>query len=139
MTRMERVLEREDELSQLEGAVRGLGDGRGCVVLVGGEAGSGKTTLVRVLRARVDDQVTFLGGACEPLSVPVPLAPLRELAEAAGDLDLADPERSDRLLLVRRLLAALVDRAPVVAVLEDAHWADPSTLDVLRLLARRLE
>ncbi|MGH2867129.1 MAG: AAA family ATPase, partial [Solirubrobacteraceae bacterium] len=113
---MERVLEREGELSVLEEAVRALDEGGGCVVLVGGEAGIGKTTLVRALRGRVDDRVAFRVGACEPLSVPVPLGPLRELAEATGDLDLADPERSDRLLLVRRLLAALTRLAPAVAV-----------------------
>jgi DNA-binding CsgD family transcriptional regulator/tetratricopeptide (TPR) repeat protein len=139
MLRMERVLEREGELSLLEGAVRGLSEERGCLVLVGGEAGSGKTALVRVLRERLDDQVTFLVGACEPLSVPVPLGPLRELAEAAGDRDLADSRRSDQLMLARRLLAVLADRGPTVAVVEDAHWADPSTLDVVRLLARRIE
>lgn len=139
MLRMERVLEREGELSQLEGAVEALSGGRGSLMLVGGEAGSGKTTLMRILRERVDDRVSFLVGACESLSVPVPLGPLRELAEAAGDLDLADPGRSDRLVLAGRLLALLADRAPAVAVVEDAHWADPSTLDVLRLLARRVE
>jgi hypothetical protein len=104
---MERVLEREGELS--------------------------------LLQERLSDQVTFLVDACESLSVPVPLGPLRELAESAGDLDLADPGRSDRLVLARRLLASLTDHALAVAVVEDAHWADPSTLDVLRLLVRRLE
>ena len=64
---------------------------------------------------------------------------MRELAEAAGDVDLAEAELSDRLLLARRLLAALAARAPAVAVVEDTHWADPTTLDVLRLLARRVE
>lgn len=139
MPRLERLLERDCELAVLEETVRALGEGRGCVVLLGGEAGIGKTTLVRALRERVDDRVTFLVGACEPLSVPVPLGPLRELVEAAGDVDLADLESSDRLLLVRRVQAALTVRAPVVAVVEDAHWADVMTLDVLRLLARRVE
>jgi DNA-binding CsgD family transcriptional regulator len=139
MARMEQVLEREAELSVLEEAVRGLDLGRGGVVLVGGEAGIGKTTLMRELRRRVADRATFLVGACEALSVPVPLAPLRELSEAAGDPDLAGSEGSDRLLLARRLLRAIVDHAPAVAVVEDAHWADPTTLDVLRLLARRIE
>ena len=136
---MERLLEREHELALLTDVVHGLRDGRGCLVLVAGEAGIGKTALVRALRGRAGGEATFLVGACEALSVPVPLGPLRELAEAAGDLDLADPGDADRLSLARRLLAALAARAPVVAVVEDAHWADPTTLDVLRLLARRVE
>jgi predicted ATPase len=139
MARMERVLEREAELLVLKEAVCDLDAGRGGVVLVGGEAGIGKTTLVRTLRTAVADRVTFLVGACEALSVPVPLAPLRALSEAVGDADFTGSEGSDRLLLTRRLLAALADRAPTVAVVEDAHWADPTTLDVLRLLARRAE
>ncbi|HET8527571.1 MAG TPA: AAA family ATPase [Gaiellaceae bacterium] len=133
----ERVLEREAELAALEQVVHGLAERRGRLVLVGGEAGIGKTTLVRALRARAGDGVPFLVGACEPLSVPAPLAPLRELAQAAGLPDL--PETDDRLLLARRLLDGLAARGPAVAVVEDAHWADPPTLDVLRLLARRVE
>ena len=81
--------------------------------------------------------MTFLTGACEPLSVPVPLAPLRELVEAAGGGDLIDLGSDDRLVLVRRVASVLAGRAPVVAIIEDVHWADPLTLDLLRLLVRR--
>jgi len=130
------LLERDDELAALLDVVDGAQGGRGRIVLVGGEAGIGKTSLVRALRARAPEGVSFLVGACEPLSVPVPLAPLRELAEAVG---LAMLEDGDRLALARALLDALARRAPAVAVIEDAHWADPATVDVVRLLARRLE
>jgi len=136
---MERLLEREAPLETLDGAVRDAAAGRGSLVLVGGEAGIGKTSLVRALRDRVADDVAFLVGACEPLSVPAPLAPLRELADAAGAGDLTGLDGADRLVLARALLEALAARAPAVAVIEDAHWADPTTLDVVRLLARRIE
>jgi len=114
-------------------------DGKGCLVLVGGEAGIGKTSLVRALRERVGSEVEFMWGACEPLSVPVPLAPLRELLDAAGAGDLAALGSDDRLILAGAVRGAMIERAPVVAVVEDAHWADPLTLDLLRLLARRIE
>ena len=133
------LLERDAELELLDGVVAELGRERGRLVLVGGEAGIGKTSLVRELRVRVAGRATFLTGACEPLSVPVPLAPLRDLAEEAGEPDLIEGDAGDRLLLARRLLSALSARAPALAVVEDAHWTDPATLDVLRLLARRLE
>jgi DNA-binding CsgD family transcriptional regulator len=135
---MGRLLERDAELGALGRILAGLDDGKGCVVLIGGEAGVGKTSLVRELRDRTGGSPAFLVGACEPLSVPVPLGPLRELAEAAGGADPAD-FAGDRLLLTRRLLEALSERTPVAAVIEDAHWADPTTLDVIRLMARRLE
>ena len=136
---MEGLLEREAELATLVRAAEDAVAGRGSVLLVGGEAGIGKSSLVRALQAHVAGRVAFLAGACEPLSVPVPLAPLRELCEAAGADDPAERAGDDRLQLARRLAGALGERAPAVAVVEDAHWADPLTVDVLRLLARRVE
>ncbi|QEC49891.1 AAA family ATPase [Baekduia soli] len=135
---MSGLLERADELAALDAVVADLDRDRGRLVLVGGEAGIGKTSLVRVLGARAGG-VRALVGACEPLSVPIPLAPLRELAEASGGFDLLALETQDRLRLTSALLGALARVAPVVAVIEDAHWADPTTLDVVRLLARRVE
>ena len=134
---MVRLLEREDELGVLTGTVDDAAAGRGSVVLVAGEAGIGKTSLLRELRDRAGERVTFVIGACEPLSVPVPLAPLRELVEAAGGRDLIEAGSDDRLVLARRVASVLAERAPAVAVIEDVHWADPLTLDVLRLLVRR--
>src|SRR5690348_16486455 len=118
---MDRLLERERELEIL---VRAAGDavgGRGSLVLVGGEAGIGKTSLLRALRVRLEDEVAWLVGGCEPLSVPIPLQPLRELAEAAGASEPDDAELSDRLLLARSLRAALARIGPSVAIVEDAH------------------
>src|SRR5579884_765201 len=132
------LLERDAELAALEAVVGELAAGHGRLVLVGGEAGIGKTSLVRELRRRTASSARFFVAGCEALSVPAPLAPVRELAEAAGAGDVAD-RAGDPLALARSLLRALSAHAPVVAVVEDAHWADPATLDVLRLLARRLE
>ena len=73
-------------------------------------------------------------GACEPLSVPVPLAPWREIVGAR-----APPGEDSLAFALSRPRRPAGARSPAVAVLEDAHWADPATLDVLRLLARRVE
>lgn len=123
----------------LADAVDAAVSGTGCLVLVGGEAGIGKTSLVRALRDAAGERLAFLVGSCEPLAVPVPLGPLRELVEAAGAEDLTEQGSDDRLVLVRAVVDALSRHAPAVAVVEDAHWADPLTLDLVRLLARRLE
>jgi DNA-binding CsgD family transcriptional regulator len=134
-----RLLERDEELGVLARAVGDARGGSGCVVLVGGEAGIGKTSLVRGMRASLAADVSWVAGACEPLSVPVPLAPLRELLHASGAGDVAPSGSDDRVALARSVLTALTQRVPTVAVIEDAHWADPLTLDVLRLLARRVD
>jgi DNA-binding CsgD family transcriptional regulator/tetratricopeptide (TPR) repeat protein len=135
---VESLLEREAELELLAKFANRTVAGRGGLVLVGGEAGIGKTSLVRALPSRVDERVTFLTGACEPLSVPVPMGPLRELAEAAGGGDLIELGSDDRLVIARSLLGTLAERAPAVAAIEDLHWADPMTVDLVRLLARRV-
>ncbi|MEA2449000.1 MAG: hypothetical protein QOG63_932, partial [Thermoleophilaceae bacterium] len=136
---MERLLERAEEVAALVDAVEAAREGRGGLVLVGGEAGVGKTSLLRALRARLGAEIEYVVGACESLSVAIPLQPMRELASAVGAADRAGVGGDDRPALARSLLSALAARAPAVVVIEDAHWADPATIDVLRLLARRIE
>src|SRR5262245_2742576 len=106
-------------------------EGRGRLVLVSGEAGVGKTSLVRALQAQ-QPATPVLEGACEPLFTPRPLGPLLDIAAALGG-----PEGSVAPAdLVAALGAAL--RQPHLIVLEDLHWADEATLDALRMLGRRV-
>ena len=135
---MERLLEREAELAALDALAAAVAGGHGRTLLIGGEAGAGKSSLVRALAERAAAPA-ILASACEPLSVPIPLGPVRELAALAGSADLAAGEAFDRLALVRSLLDAAGRRGPVVLVVEDIHWADPATIDVLRLLTRHVQ
>ena len=66
-------------------------------------------------------------------------ARVRALAVAAGMGDLTERQLNDRFALATSLLDAIRGRGRAVAVVEDAQWADPGTLDVIRLLARRVE
>lgn len=134
---MEELLERASELQAVIEVVESAGGGRGGVALVRGEAGIGKTSLVRAARERV--LIPFYTGRGEPLSVPEPLGPVRELAAAAGVEDLPELAGGDRRGLARALRAALTANGPAAGVIEDAHWADPATLDIVRLLARGAE
>ena len=82
----------------------------------------------------------ILWGACDPLFTPSPLGPLLAVAEGTGGELRAVVERGAMPYEVGAALAReLSARAPAVFVLEDVHWADEATLDVLRLLARRVE
>jgi predicted ATPase len=132
------LLERDHSLAtlaELMAGVRATGTGR--LVLVGGEAGVGKTTLLRRFCESQDARV--LWGGCEPLRTPRPLGPLWDIGEAgAGDLDdlVAAGARPGEIAMA--LLRELRTRAPTILVLEDLQWADEATLDVASLLATRI-
>ena len=134
------LLEREQVLEALRGALAAAATGHGRLVLVAGEAGIGKTAVVR---AFCDGQVRpghAVWGACDPLFTPRPLGPLLTIGEDMGG-GLKDVLAGEAMPheVVAALVRELRTHAPSVLVLEDVHWADEATLDVLRLLARRLE
>jgi DNA-binding SARP family transcriptional activator/DNA-binding CsgD family transcriptional regulator/tetratricopeptide (TPR) repeat protein len=131
------------ERAHLMESLTGLHDdalaGTGQLVLVHGEAGAGKSALARAWTRGLGDGTRVLVGACDPLSSPRPLGPLLDVAPdldpVVGDL-LRSGERDG---LFEATLASLESAAPVVLVIEDLHWADSSTIDLVRFLARRLD
>jgi DNA-binding CsgD family transcriptional regulator len=133
------LLEREPFLNELTGYADGARRGDGCLVLISGESGIGKTALVDGFRQRAGGD-RWLWGSCDGLLTPRPLGPLFDLAAQAGG-DLA--ELCDRGASRDRLFAATLaelddpDRLTVV-VLEDLHWADEATIDLLSFLGRRV-
>ena len=84
-------------------------------------------------------QARFLSGACDPLFTPRPLGPFLDVAEQTDgrleELVAGGAMPHDIALALARELGV---RGPTILVLEDVHWADDASLDVLRLLARRL-
>ncbi|MHB8611459.1 MAG: ATP-binding protein [Candidatus Dormibacteraceae bacterium] len=135
------LLERHDEFRALDEsleAVRRTSLGR--VVFVSGEAGVGKTALLRGFRAALGPSVRVLWGGCDALFTPRPLGPLLAMTDVMGG-DLRDLVQST--VMPHEVASALINEfrsgVTTVFVLEDVHWADEATLDVLRLLARRVE
>jgi tetratricopeptide (TPR) repeat protein len=132
------LLERVDELRVMREALAAAGSGRGQVVLIGGEAGIGKSTLVRALAA--DASVDVLWGWCDDLVTPRALGPFYDMAPDLGApfaAVLAGDPRPETVLAA--LHDQLATGPPRLVVVEDLHWADDATMDALTFLSRRIQ
>src|SRR6516162_873120 len=135
------LLERDRQLAQLTRWQEASETGGGCVVLVTAESGIGKTALIREFMRRRGAGVHLLWGACDPLSTPQPLGPLADISrEVGGALLEAMTHGTNR----DRIFATTVNELgrsgePVGVVIEDMHWADDATLDLMKYLARRID
>ena len=135
------LLEREPVVDVLLGAVATAVTGHGCAAILTGEAGIGKTSVVRALRASLDHGVRVLAGACDDLLSPRALGPLREAAAGTtGPLAaaLAGSRHGESDAVPAATVAELAGWRPTVLIVEDLHWADDATLDVLGHVGRRL-
>jgi DNA-binding CsgD family transcriptional regulator len=134
------ILEREQELAALAAASREAAAGTGSVALVSGEAGIGKSSLVEALPSVLPPDGRLLVGYCDDLATRRTLGPFRDLVGSVGtELARAVREGGDRNRLLDALRTELSWAGhPTVLVVEDVHWADEATLDVLRYLVRRV-
>jgi DNA-binding NarL/FixJ family response regulator len=133
------LLERESQLGSLLQYADEARARTGRLVLISGEAGVGKSSLVEELQHRLAD-ATWAWGACDGLFTPRPLAPLHDIArEIGGNLleTVRNAASRDEIFdAVLRAASAVEDVA--VLVVEDVQWADDATLDLLRFLGRRV-
>ena len=133
------LLERQKELRTLTSLVERAVSGRGSTALVVGDAGIGKTSLVRELLASLPRDVRVLAAGCEDLLTPRTLGPLRDAVRGReGPLAEALTSGADQDAVFAAVLAELGSGTPTLLVVDDAHWADGATFDVLRFLGRRI-
>src|SRR5262249_19101983 len=106
------------------------------MVAIAGSAGTGKTTLIEQFLQDPPMRARIYMGACENLSTPEPLLPLRDIARAHGAaLDLS----KGHLTAFETVLELLTGSPqPALLILEDVHWADAATIDLIRFLGRRI-
>ena len=138
-------ISREAELARLHDVIASAAAGRPRTVVIGGDAGVGKTRLLREALSGADARV-LSGGCVDVAEDSLPYAPFAEALRGLADELEPDSEGAplsataqarmyERLL---GLLRRLGEDAPVVLALEDLHWADRSTRDLLRFLAGNL-
>ena len=134
------LVERDAPLRALEDCLRSVVGGTGHAVLLSGEAGIGKTSLLKALAARRGDALLWWG-ACDALQTPHPLAPLHDIARTAevGFRVLMSADGTRAALFEAVLGELLHARHPTLVVIEDVHWADDATLDLLQFLGRRID
>jgi DNA-binding CsgD family transcriptional regulator len=131
------LVERDSFLASLLERVPSADTRSGRLVLLGGEAGVGKSSLIGLLATRVGADVTVRRGFCDNVATPAPLGPVIDaLPELADRIE--ETTGSTRPRLFRDIRARLAE-GPTVLLLEDVHWADEATLELVRFLGRRLE
>ncbi|HSE13370.1 MAG TPA: AAA family ATPase, partial [Rudaea sp.] len=134
------LLERDSFLELLSADLASAAVGAGRTVLVSGEAGIGKTSLLEHF-VQTHPTARVLRGACEALFTPHPLGPLHDLARHShARLKSLLGECADRAVLFSAVLDELMAApAPTLLILEDIQWADAATLDLIRFLGRRID
>jgi DNA-binding CsgD family transcriptional regulator len=134
------LIEREEPLNLLRTLFQNVEEEGGHCVFINGEAGIGKTSLVKEFANGIKNRCQLFQGTCDALFTPRPLAPLYDVLL---QLQNKFPETSrivvDRDVLFGQLFYELknLDQTSVL-LFEDIHWADEATLDFIKFLSRRI-
>jgi ATP/maltotriose-dependent transcriptional regulator MalT len=134
------LVERDEPLATLRRSLDEQATAVGRIVLIRGEAGIGKTALLKAFVEDFPSDLDVLWGHCDGVSTPQPYGPFEDMADALGAefRRLLDGDASPGE--VGRWLLKWMSAGPMrVLVIEDVHWADQATLDLLAFLARRIE
>ncbi len=132
------LAERSTQLDDLARALDQAVQGRGRTVLLSGEAGIGKTSVLRAFVDAAASHVRVFEGRCDELITPRVLGPFRDMARHHRGV-FAGTAADDRDAVIDVLIAEMSFRQrPAVVIVEDLHWADHASLDVVGVLARRV-
>ena len=130
------VVERDVIFAGLTLTIEGLRSRRGATHFVVGEAGLGKSVVLAHVASQVSD-ATVVSAAADRMESTIPFG-LAEQVMAALGVPFASADRADAGDLYARTLQALAERAPMVIVLDDLHWADTDSLHLFAYVARRV-
>lgn len=131
------LLERESAIVRISDCIATIAHS-GKILLLSGEAGIGKTSLLEHIRINIDPDIDVFWSGCDPLFTPRPYAPIYDFAHIVSADLLADLENgATPSVIVSRFFHALknLDR-PAILIIEDVHWADNASLDLLKYVVR---
>jgi ATP/maltotriose-dependent transcriptional regulator MalT len=134
------LIERNKFLAALEGVFEKIVEGEGHCILLAGEAGIGKTSLIKAFSKQKKNDCNIYQGTCDSLFTPRPLAPLYDIiGQINNDLWPNDDQAVDRVKMFSKLFNELRNQdKPTLVIFEDIHWADEATLDFIKFFARRI-
>ena len=133
------LLERDEFLSELNDLLQSAIRGSGQIAVISGDAGIGKTSLVEFFTGQHKDTAKIYWGACDDLFTPRPLAPLYDIANKMKSNIIDKLELgSSRPSIFNEFLNEINQKEPNIIVIEDVHWADESTFDFIKFLAKRI-
>lgn len=132
------LLERDNDLATLKHCLDKARSGHGSVVLVSGEAGVGKTSLLREFAAQ-NEEARICWGMCDALYTPQTLGPIYDIAiSLCKKTRILAESGTNSVALFPALLSELSKPVLQILVIEDIHWADYATLDFVKYIARRI-
>jgi DNA-binding CsgD family transcriptional regulator len=134
------LIERAGYLASMQHAFQNVDAGEGHCIFVSGEAGIGKTSLVREFCNRVKNKSDIFQGTCDALFSPRPLAPLYDiLLQVWNNLPEYSNDMRERTKLFTEFFFEIKNKKEIsVIVFEDIHWADEATLDFIKFFGRRI-
>ncbi|WP_123026235.1 ATP-binding protein [Mycolicibacterium stellerae] len=133
-----KLADRDDELGEIIARADDARAGRGGMVFVSGESGAGKTSFVETFVDRWVSGERLLWGACDPLPTPRPLGPVHDVAHRLAPATQTSLAESGQPYDIFEAVYEDLKTAPSVLVLDDLHWADQGTIDLLRFVLRRI-
>ena len=134
------LIERSEVLSFLQNQFKIVAENEGHCVFISGEAGIGKTSLVKAFCKQQREDCSIYQGACDALFTPRPLAPLYDIMwQLCSDFARYSHKVEERPVLFSKFFYELSNKTEkILIVFEDIHWADEATLDFIKFFARRI-
>jgi predicted ATPase len=142
------IVDRDSQLELLRSLLSSAAAGHGRVAIVSGDAGIGKTTIVRqCMRDAVSAGFQVASGHCYDLEATPPYGPWNDLARMLASNGGPTPDLTATLTsatvqeqhaLVWSTIATRARQQPLLLVLEDMHWSDGPSVELLRVVARRV-